>query len=91
MLKLSIFKPRTQKFAGAYLFLLGGCEVVFYVERLADLLRRFALDHVRYGFTRHVQQTLDVQVVRSLRGESQKVIPLDVQQSFDGQFLPHVR
>lgn len=40
-----------------------------HVEGLADLLWRLALDHVRHTLTGHVQQTLDIQVVRGLEGE----------------------
>lgn len=43
------------------------CEVVFDVEGFADLLRSLAFDHVGDRLARHVQQSLDVQVVRSLQ------------------------
>jgi len=42
------------------LFLFTGGEVVLDVERLADVLRSLAFDHVGYSLTRHVQQALDV-------------------------------
>ena len=51
----------------SYLFFLCRREIVFDVERFADLLGRLALDHVGDRLTRHVQQTLDVQIVRSLQ------------------------
>jgi len=37
-----------------HLFLLGRCEVVLDVKRFANLLRRFAFDHVGDGFAGHV-------------------------------------
>lgn len=49
-----------------HLFLFLGSEVVFDVERLADLLGGLALDHVRHGHARKVEKGLDVQVVRGL-------------------------
>lgn len=48
------------------LLLLGG-EVVGDVERLSDLLRRLALDHVGHSLATNVQQRLDVKVVGSLK------------------------
>jgi hypothetical protein len=48
------------------LFLLRA-EVIFYVEGLADLLRSLALNHVSYGLAGKVQQSLDVEVVCSLK------------------------
>ena len=50
------------------LFLLRG-EVVHHVERLADLLRTLALDHVSHRLAGQVQQTLDLQEVGSLKGK----------------------
>jgi hypothetical protein len=47
------------------LFLLRG-EVILDVEGLADLLWGFALDHVSNSLAGQVQQTLDVEIVRSL-------------------------
>ena len=38
-------------------------KVVLNVERLADLLRGLAADHVRHGLAGDVQESLDVQVV----------------------------
>lgn len=46
-------------------FFLGG-EVVLDVERLADLLRRLALDHVCDGLAADVKEGLDVEVIGSL-------------------------
>ena len=51
--------------ADLILLLLG--EVVLDVERLADLLRSLALDHVSYRLAGQVQQSLDVQIVGSLK------------------------
>ena len=45
------------------LVLLLGREVVLNVERLTDLLRALALDHVRDGLTADVKEGLDVHVV----------------------------
>ena len=45
-------------------------KVVLDVEVRPDLLRRLALDHVGDRLACQVQQRLDVQVVRSLRGAS---------------------
>ena len=42
-------------------------EVVFDVEGFADLFRCFAFDHICDRLTRHVQQTFDVEVIRSLK------------------------
>jgi len=47
------------------LLLLGG-EIVGDVECLADLLRRFALDHVGDGLAANIQECLDIKVVRGL-------------------------
>merc|ERR1711935_144477 len=47
------------------LFLLG-CEVVFNVKLLANLLGFLALDFPRDGLARHVEEALDVKVVGSL-------------------------
>ena len=47
----------------ADLILLLGREVVLDIERLANLLRRLALDHVGDGLAADVQQGLDVHVV----------------------------
>jgi hypothetical protein len=44
------------------LFLLGG-EIVFNVELLPNLLRRFALDHVGDSFATQIEQRLNIQVV----------------------------
>mmetsp|Transcript_1240 Transcript_1240/g.5085 ORF Transcript_1240/g.5085 Transcript_1240/m.5085 type:complete len:212 (-) Transcript_1240:64-699(-) len=48
-----------------HLLLLLRGKVVPDVERLANLLRSLALDHVRHGHARQVQEGLDVQVVGS--------------------------
>ena len=45
------------------LILLLWREIVLDVERLTDLLRRLALDHVRHGLAADVKQSLDVHVV----------------------------
>jgi hypothetical protein len=47
------------------LLLLGG-EVVLDVERLADLIGRLALDHVRDGLTADIEESFDVEVVGRL-------------------------
>ena len=38
-------------------------KVVLDVKVRPDLLRRLALDHVRYGLARQIQQCFDVQVI----------------------------
>ena len=48
------------------LVLLFRSEVVLDVESLADLLGRLALDHVGYGLAANIQETLDIEIVRSL-------------------------
>lgn len=67
----------------ADLVLLLGCEVVLDVERLADLLRRLALDHVGNGFTTDVQECLDVKVVGRLRDCHQHMRPANFNQSLN--------
>jgi hypothetical protein len=47
------------------LLLLGG-EIVLDVERLADLLRRLALDHVGNRLASNIKKGFDVEVVGSL-------------------------
>jgi len=47
----------------ADLFFLFGSEVVFDVESAPDLLGGLSLDHVSDGLARHIEQSLDVQVV----------------------------
>jgi hypothetical protein len=47
----------------ADLVLLLGGEVILDVERLSDLVRRLALNHVRHGLAADVEQSLDVEVV----------------------------
>ena len=49
------------------LLLLLGREVVGDVKSLTDLLRGFALDHIRNGLAAYVQEGLDIQVVGRLR------------------------
>lgn len=53
--------------AANLVFLLGR-EVVLDIERLSDLVRRLALDHVRDGLAPDVEKCLDVEVVGCLRG-----------------------
>lgn len=48
------------------LLLLGG-KVVLYVEGLADLLGRLALDHVGNSLATHIKKWLDLEVVGSLK------------------------
>ncbi len=48
------------------LLLLLRREVVGDVERLADLLRRLALDHVGNGLAANVEKRLDVEIIRRL-------------------------
>ena len=48
------------------LVLLFRSEVVLDVESLADLLGRLALDHVGHGLAANIQETLDIEIVRSL-------------------------
>lgn len=43
------------------------CEIVLDVECSTDLFGSFAFDHVRHCFTRHIEQTFDVEIVRSLK------------------------
>jgi hypothetical protein len=52
--------------AADLLLLLGG-EIVLDIERLADLIRRFALDHVRDSLAADIEEGLDIKVVGSLR------------------------
>ena len=52
------------------LLLLLGCEVVGDVERLADLLRRLALDHVGNGLATNIEKGLDVEIIRGLRKQA---------------------
>lgn len=47
------------------LFLLGG-EIIRDVERLTDLLRGLALDHIGDSLASNVEQRLDVEIVGSL-------------------------
>lgn len=51
----------------ADLVLLLRCEVVLDVERLSDLVRGLALDHVRNRLAADVEEGLNVEVVGSLR------------------------
>jgi hypothetical protein len=51
----------------ADLLLLFGGEVVLDVESLADLVGGLALDHVGNGLAANVKESLDVEVVGSLR------------------------
>ena len=50
----------------ANLVLLLRGEVILNVERLADLIRRLALDHVGDGLAADIQQGPNIQVVSSL-------------------------
>lgn len=50
----------------ADLVLLLGSEVVLDVERLANLLRGLALDHIGDGLAPDVKQRLDIEIVGSL-------------------------
>lgn len=50
----------------ANLILLLRGEVVLNVEGLADLLGRFALDHVRDSLAPNIEKSLDVEVIGSL-------------------------
>lgn len=47
------------------IFLLGG-EVILDVERLSDLLRRLALDHIGDCLASNIEERLDVKVVGGL-------------------------
>lgn len=47
----------------ANLLLLSRCEVILDVERLADLIGRLSLDHVRDRLACDIEQTANVQVV----------------------------
>lgn len=53
----------------ANLLLFLGREIVGDVEGLANLLGRLALDHVGHGLAANIQESLDVEVVRSLAEE----------------------
>jgi hypothetical protein len=48
------------------LLLLLRCEIVRDVERLADFLRRLALNHVGNSFAANIKKRLDVEVVAGL-------------------------
>ena len=60
MVRLTVLGPLV---LAADLVLLLGSEVVLDVERLADLLRRLALDHVGDSLAADVEQSLDIHVV----------------------------
>lgn len=62
--RLTVFSPLV--LAADLLLLLGG-EVVLDVERLADLVGRLALDHVRDGLAADIQESLNVEVVGRLQ------------------------
>merc|ERR1711920_954073 len=62
-LVLNILAPTILELNG--LFLLGR-KVVFNVELLANLFCLFAFDFTGHGLARHVQKTLNVQVVGGL-------------------------
>ena len=42
-------------------------EVILNIESLADLLRGFALDHICHSLATNVEESLDIEVVRSLK------------------------
>lgn len=46
------------------------CEIIFDVERLPDLFRGFAFDHVGHSLAGYIQQPFNVQVVGGLSGRS---------------------
>lgn len=54
----------------ADLILFLGGEIILNVESLADLLRRFTLDHVGDRLAPNVKQSFDIEVVRSLQAVS---------------------
>ncbi len=46
-------------------YLLFGCEVVHDIEELANFLRGFAFDHVRYGFASNIAEQRTYPAVRT--------------------------
>ena len=60
MAVVSLFSPLI---LATNLVLLLRCEIIVDVEGLADLFRRFALDHVGNGLATNIKQSLDIEIV----------------------------
>lgn len=56
------------------LVLFFGSEIILNIEGFADLLRRFALDHVCDSLAADVQKSLDVEVIGSLDRTSHQMV-----------------